>query len=620
MTTTNSILKPKRRWPQFKVRTLLVLMLAVSLPLAWVVNERRKIAERQKRIGHWVIEAAPQPSWSLWLLGNDRAGYATKIGSPWLVADGDLHPPLNDNDLRAIQGLTHLESLDMNSSGLTDAGLAKLDGLRDLKVLGLACTNITDAGLVHLKHFPRLRELTLAHTNVTDAGLSNLKSLTQLASLELSGQEITDAGFGSIKHLKGLRNLHMFQTNVTYIGLRRTSEGHAGLPYYVRRTPWFLEMMRPVGREASSTHLRKASPPLAAIQPTWPAAADGRGRRAARMDGGTQKALPKLRLLMASVTTAKLPTPLAAAQQDRISCPPMTTANTVPKPKRRWPQFSVRAVLLLMVVIAGPLGWRRNSKGIAEITCLSMACVTTVKLPTPWAAAQQDRISCPPMTTTNTVPEPKRRWLQFSVRAVLLLMVVIAVPLGWTMHKVRQQRDAVVALESVGCEVEYRSDDWPPTVSNWLWKMLGDDAVATVISVESTFGGVSDAGLAKLRGLTQLKSLQLSGKEFTDAGLVNLRGLTQLESLILCYTQVTDAGLVHIQGLTRLRHLDLGGTQVTDAGLVNLRQLTQLGVLDLRQTKVAGAGLAELQYLPSLRTCGSSTRRLPMPEWFSFKD
>ena len=86
---------------------------------------------------------------------------------------------------------------------------------------------------------------------------------------------------------------------------------------------------------------------------------------------------------------------------------------------------------------------------------------------------------------------------------------------------------------------------------------------------------VSDAGLAHLKGLTNL-SLILGGTQVTDAGLAHLKGLTKLKLLQLSGTQVTDAGLAHLKGLTKLRHLTLGGTQVTDAGLVHLKGLTNL--------------------------------------------
>ncbi len=149
---------------------------------------------------------------------------------------------------------------------------------------------------------------------------------------------------------------------------------------------------------------------------------------------------------------------------------------------------------------------------------------------------------------------------------------------------------------------------------------------------------IVDLDLEHLKGLTQLKSLYLDGTQVTwgaiielkkylpncaikkgdfgfskpaelrlpssavDADLVHLKGLTQLKRLDLEGTQVTDAGLVHLKGLTQLEWLDLVGTQITDVGLVHLKGLTQLETLGLYDTQVTDAGLAELKKV--LPNCG----------------
>ena len=60
-------------------------------------------------------------------------------------------------------------------------------------------------------------------------------------------------------------------------------------------------------------------------------------------------------------------------------------------------------------------------------------------------------------------------------------------------------------------------------------------------------------------------------------------------------TQVTDAGLAHLKGMTKLQTLDLADAQVTDAGLKHLHGLAQLKVLYLGGTNVTEAGVQELQ-------------------------
>jgi hypothetical protein len=48
--------------------------------------------------------------------------------------------------------------------------------------------------------------------------------------------------------------------------------------------------------------------------------------------------------------------------------------------------------------------------------------------------------------------------------------------------------------------------------------------------------------------------------------------MTALKTLDLNFTRVTDAGLAHLKGLTNLGEVGLEGTQVTDAGVRDLQQ------------------------------------------------
>jgi Leucine-rich repeat (LRR) protein len=81
------------------------------------------------------------------------------------------------------------------------------------------------------------------------------------------------------------------------------------------------------------------------------------------------------------------------------------------------------------------------------------------------------------------------------------------------------------------------------TVVAWLGKLVGEDLSGDMTEVFLIGNQVSDAGLAHLRGLTQLKGLNLSSTQVTDAGLEHLRGLTRLTYLHLSNTQVTDASV-----------------------------------------------------------------------------
>ncbi len=114
--------------------------------------------------------------------------------------------------------------------------------------------------------------------------------------------------------------------------------------------------------------------------------------------------------------------------------------------------------------------------------------------------------------------------------------------------------------------------------------------------------GLTDTGLRHIKGLTHLKSLDLTGTKVGDNGLDNLEGLTQLESLNLSLTQVTSAGLKHLKRLTKLRTLVLMYNNIDDSGIEYLKDLVQLQSLNLQGTRVAGGGLIHLKDLPQLRT------------------
>jgi hypothetical protein len=83
---------------------------------------------------------------------------------------------------------------------------------------------------------------------------------------------------------------------------------------------------------------------------------------------------------------------------------------------------------------------------------------------------------------------------------------------------------------------------------------------------------ITDLGLAHLRDLVKLESLNLCRARISDSGLAHLRPFTALRDLDLTFTGVTDSGLRYLRGLTKLERLKLGGTAVSEAGLERLRR------------------------------------------------
>ena len=192
---------------------------------------------------------------------------------------------------------------------------------------------------------------------------------------------------------------------------------------------------------------------------------------------------------------------------------------------------------------------------------------------------------------------PKRRWFQFSLRTVLVVMTLFCIGPGgyvaYEQNKARREMAAVEVIEKLGGSVSY--DPITPVRSATMRQILGDESFGDVSEVWLGDTQVTDAGLVHLADLTNLDTVVLYNTKVTNAGLVHLDGLQRLAFLALNNTQVTDAGLVHVAELKNLSFLALEDTQVTDAGLVHLTNLTKLETLWLNDTQVTDAGIAELQ-------------------------
>ena len=117
------------------------------------------------------------------------------------------------------------------------------------------------------------------------------------------------------------------------------------------------------------------------------------------------------------------------------------------------------------------------------------------------------------MTAAPTItPKPRHRWLQFSLRMLLVLMLVLGCGLGWCAREVqraRAQRKAAAAIEKLGGRVNYSpaSGGEVRRAVAWLGQLFGEDVSEDVIGVRLRGTQVSDAGLAHLQGLTQLREL-----------------------------------------------------------------------------------------------------------------
>lgn len=201
-----------------------------------------------------------------------------------------------------------------------------------------------------------------------------------------------------------------------------------------------------------------------------------------------------------------------------------------------------------------------------------------------------------------------RRWLQFSIRGLMVLVLVLGCGIACIQYRARLGREAIAAIIGSGGFVTYEDLSQPGALGNganssgqsWVRAVLGTKKTGDVVWVNLR-ETATDKSLEYVGRLSRITSLNVTASAVTDDGLRNLEGLTSLNELHVGGTRITDAGLAHLEGLTQLSTLDVAGTRITDVGLAHLKGLTQLESLDLHATEVTDAGLPYLSGLSRLR-------------------
>ena len=208
-------------------------------------------------------------------------------------------------------------------------------------------------------------------------------------------------------------------------------------------------------------------------------------------------------------------------------------------------------------------------------------------------------------TMPNNRAKRKPRWLRYSLRSMLLVVLVLSVWLGYKANQAAKQRRAVRTIYELGGQVgydfaytEYRQPPGPA----WIHKLLGIDWFNAVVDVDVIDFTVDDHQLAALIGdLPDIKHMDLTDTTVNGEGLEHVASLRQLETLSLGDTHITDANLRHLRRCRALTALWLYRTGITDAGLVHLSGLKNLKYLSVEYTKVTDEGVARLQAeLPNL--------------------
>lgn len=119
-----------------------------------------------------------------------------------------LTGPVSENGLKEVGQCAALESLDLTSCNVTDAGVAHLQRLL-LRSLTLDNNDIGDEAMASIGEIYTLRVLTLRNTKVGDAGLQHLRRLPTLRAVSLKGTRVTNQGLAIFDELPPLQDMEL---------------------------------------------------------------------------------------------------------------------------------------------------------------------------------------------------------------------------------------------------------------------------------------------------------------------------------------------------------------------------------------------------------------------------
>jgi hypothetical protein len=98
-------------------------------------------------------------------------------------------------------------------------------------------------------------------------------------------------------------------------------------------------------------------------------------------------------------------------------------------------------------------------------------------------------------------------------------------------------------------------------------RMLSEAQGLPIYAVEFSADNFDSRLLIVLRGLPNLRQVQLSGTSVTDDDMRHIGALRMLTGVGLDQTAITDAGLGSLKSLRYLVHVECEGTQITEGGL-----------------------------------------------------
>ncbi len=223
------------------------------------------------------------------------------------------------------------------------------------------------------------------------------------------------------------------------------------------------------------------------------------------------------------------------------------------------------------------------------------------------------------MEAEPTKAEPlrrKRRWFQFSLRTLLVFTLLCAVVSAWycaMWHEFVREDAAVQKLTAFWAQVEWKSilpswidpdapSDPTPDVECPAGHLTAFMRVSSVILDERAVRPISHDELSILADLPHLGALRILGfsDQFGDDGLAILKSLPQLTTLDLSGTNVSDRDIDRVLVLPQLQELELNRSDLTDEIVSRLAALKDLRKLVITDNPKVTDATAVIEGFPSL--------------------
>lgn len=226
---------------------------------------------------------------------------------------------------------------------------------------------------------------------------------------------------------------------------------------------------------------------------------------------------------------------------------------------------------------------------------------------------------------TEKKARPKRSWLRFSMRGLLLLIFVLAVTMTWLANHWSQHRIEAEIAERIGAakgialtyEIGGRFNDQRSEMEqsrrDWIKWAVGDDAFDRIYDV-SFFeeAGEFEFLVPELAKLESLENLYIRSEKLSPQSIDITGKLPKLTNLSLHVETLTPEQLRQLSSLKNLKSLELP-YEATDEHLAELRHFPKLEELKISGPHITSDGLRALIPITSLRSLEIGNRETLSP-------